>query len=280
MTNTSIADQQTTIEHYLNRSAREGLPLHRTFLQQKKETGQAPGPGAAFVHRNREGALDQYLFLHALASAPDPETGRHDVRLRADIWARAGGGHFDPVTGRVEKAALHAVSRNWQFLRANGLVTVERVKRLARVTLLADDGSGEDYEHVGDGMRGRRLARGDAGYFQLPYAYWRAGWNTELSLVGKAVLLIALSLGDGFPLPANKGPEWYGMSASTIERGIRELRNNRLLHSEKLRRTDPESPVGFTDLNYYELRPPFGPRRHRASNAHDDFVGTGGLIRR
>jgi hypothetical protein len=93
--------------------------------------------------------------------------------------------------------------------------------RLVNVaTLLADDGSGAPYEHLGEGKKDKKLE--GSGYFQLPYAYWRERWHEKLSLPAKAMLLIALYPGNGFPLPYNKMPSWYGISESSGERGLNE----------------------------------------------------------
>ena len=194
--------------------------------------------------------MEQYLFLHAIASG---EEEGFDVRLGAATWARATGGHFDPETGVIEQAALHAVSRNWKFLRDIGLVATERVGRKVRAHLLADDGSGMPYKHIAAGKKGEKL--NGPGYLKLPYEYWWQRWHERLSLPAKAMLLIALYQGDGFSLPYNKLPEWYGISAATGERGLRELREAGLLHRERHRRPDPESPVGFSDVYYYQLLP-------------------------
>lgn len=256
MASSEIADRQYTIEFYLERSKRDALPLALGFLQLRSEQNRPlPGPLSEFVRRGRGRALEQYLLLHAIASG---EEGGFDVRLGAATWARAVGGYFDPETGVVEQAALHAVSRNWRFLREIGLVETSRAGRKVRARILADDGSGLPYQHVGAGKKGKKL--NGPGYLRVPYEYWRQRWHERLSLPAKAMLLIALYQGDGFALPYNKLPAWYGISAATGERGLRELREAGLLHRERHRRPDPESPVGFSDVYHYQLLPPFGPR--------------------
>lgn len=266
-----IADQQFTIGYYLKRSNRTTLPLDRRFVQQRVDNNRArPGPLSEFVRRGRETALDQYLLLHAVASNSDE--GQFDVRLPATTWARAIGGYFDPETGVIEPAALHAVSRNWRLLRDLRLIDRERVGRRARVWLLADDGSGDPYEHPGEGAEGKPLDDGP-GYIQLPYSYWHDRWHEHLSLAAKAVLLIAIAAGDGFALPYAKFPDWYGVSASTGERGLTELRDRGLLHREQHRRPDTESPVGFSYVYHYELLPPFGPRKVLSKSAPPLWVG-------
>ncbi|MGI8729283.1 MAG: hypothetical protein ACR2LK_04735 [Solirubrobacteraceae bacterium] len=272
MTTPAIADRQYTIEFYLDRSARDALPLDRRFVQARIGNNRpAPGPLSQFVTRAREASLEQYLLAHAFASSATE--GDYDVRLPGTAWARAIGGHFDHATGKVENAALHLVSRNWRFLEDLKLIERERRNRRVRITLLADDGSGNAYVRPGAGRLGKKLVDGEPGYLQLPYAYWRDRWHEKLDLASKAMLLVALPLGNGFQLPYARVPGWYGFSASTAERGLRDLHNHGLLHREKLRRPDPESPVGYADVYYYELEPPFGPRKVMSRSVHRDWVG-------
>jgi hypothetical protein len=268
---TWIADRQYTIEYHLERSGREALPLERSFVQRRVGNNKpAAGRLSPFVARGRESALEQYLLMHSFASSD--EDGLFDVRLPAHTWARAIGGFIDPLTGEVEPAALHAVSRNWRFLKELGLIGVQRSGRRARVWLLADDGSGDPYVHPGAGALGKVLIDGP-GYIQLPYAYWLDGWHTRLSLAAKAVLIIAMTLGDGFQLPYGRFPDWYGISASTGERGLRELAANGLLHRERHRRPDTEAKFGYVEVYYNELRPPFGPRGFLARSVHPEYAG-------
>jgi hypothetical protein len=74
-------------------------------------------------------------------------------------------------------------------------------------------------------------------------------------------------------LPYAKFPDWYGVSASTGERGLTELREHSLLHREQHRRPDTESPVGFSDVYHYELFPPFGPRNALSKSAPPFWSG-------
>lgn len=274
MTEQEIADQQYTIEHYLHRSARQSLPLQRGFVMGRGERDRPiPGPLAQFVRRGREKALEQYLLAHAIASRPDDETGAHTVSLPAHTWARMIDAPADPETGKIAASGLQAVSRNWKFLRDLKLITTQQRGRRALVTLLSDDGLGRPYAHEGRDRRGRQLEVGQRGFFQLPYHYWTDRYYTSLDLKAKAVLLIALGMGDGFSLPTAKVPAWYGISETTAKNGIKELVDAGILHQEKHRRPDPESPVGFSIVAFYELKPPFGPRGHRSSSAPPKYSG-------
>jgi len=61
-------------------------------------------------------------------------------------------------------------------------------------------------------------------YFKLPFAYWtdEEAWYVSLSFAAKATLLVALSLRPPFVLPAERAPAWYGLSADTVDRGLRD----------------------------------------------------------
>ncbi len=73
-------------------------------------------------------------------------------------------------------------------------------------------------------------------------------------------LVIALSNLDHFPLPAERGPQYYGISADTLQRGARSLRKFGLLETELKRIKAPLAPEGYTYENRYTLKPPFGPK--------------------
>ncbi len=210
-----------------------------------------PGVLAELIRRRRHSALDQEMIALAWASGGD-----HDVRRNSRIWARAIGVPDD-------EAGRRTVSRNWRFLQELRLVEVTRVKRLARVQLLREDGSGDTYAHPS--ITGAK-------YFQVPFMYWTDGWVEELSLAGKAMLLIAMSLPDFFRLPAARGPAWYGISSSTVERGLRELRRADLLQAWHAAKVAPLTPEGYTIENFYRLRFPFGPRGRVASGVPDQIL--------
>lgn len=248
--------RRATVEAILAASRRSTLPLRVTFIQQREVDGTAAaGPLSVFVRRGRRGAFDQHLLLRAWASGGD-----HDVRRSAAVWARAVG-LPDGSAGR------RAVARNWQFMQQMRLVTIARAGRLLQVTALAEDGSGRPYHHPGSQPR--------SDYLQLPYAYWEQGWDQRLSLPGKAVLLIALSLGDLFWLPARHGPAWYGLSPSTIERGVRDLRIHQLLGARAVRKPAPLAAAGYTAEHRYTLHAPFGPKGVLARGAPAQAQGSG-----
>lgn len=245
--------QDAAIEAILLGSKRpqEALPLRHTLVQVKASGASLPGPLAALVRRGRDSTLEQYLLAHTLASG-----GEFSVRLSSVVWARALGLTDD-------EAGRRTVGRNWRILRDLRLVSTERAGREIRVTILDESGSGEPYRHPGQAPAQR--------YLQLPFSYWRDGYYKRLSLPGKAVLLIAMTLGDWFSLPTRRGPEWYGLSRSTLERGYDNACANGVLERQAQFKAAPLTPQGWTRENYYRLRPPFGPVGAIAKSAHPNF---------
>jgi hypothetical protein len=237
-----IATPEETIRALLEASKRptSSLPLRRTFLQIRRRAGQFdPGPLAGFVRAHHDRALDQYLLVHAVASG-----GGYDAARPAKVWARAlslGGG----------ASSVSAVSKNWAWLEAHRLISRRRKGRLSSITLLKEDGSGAPYVHPGKVRES---------YFHVPYTFWLEGWDRRLDLAAKAVLLIALSLGDEFILPLEHANGWYGLSSDTLGRGLIRLRREGLLQVRRQRRKAPLAPEGFTLEHRYTLQPPFGPR--------------------
>ncbi len=149
------------------------------------------------------------------------------------------------------------------------LVTRRRSGRLAVITSLREDGSGEPYT----GPTGKN---GDT-YLQLPLAYWLDGYDQRLSLRAKAMLMICLTLQDWSPLPAERVPAWYGLSADTAQRGLDELRDARLIVRRVTWRREPLLAYGFTKIHEYSVNAAFKrPRKLVASVHGTDVIGKAG----
>ncbi len=231
--------QRETVEALLERSGRDAVPIRRAFVQAPTRGG-GPGPLAMFVKQRRGRTLDQYLLLHAVASAPP-----FDARFAAAVWARA--------LGMDQASADSAISKSWAWLEDQHLVASRRRGRLREVTLLREDGSGQPYGHPGE-----QGAETRGHYFKLPHDYWNGNFPNRMSLPGKAVLLIALSLRADFVLPTERGARWYGLSRDTVRKGLRELRLLGLLEMREVSRPAPLEGLGYTTERHYTLRPPFG----------------------
>jgi hypothetical protein len=254
VTSTPPTEQTATIAALLDAAGRRdaAVPLRRTLLQQGMQRAPEPGPLQKIITRHDDTALDLYLLFRVVASS-DP----WDVTRDARIWGRALGHGSDVDDG------TSIVSKAWRRLdESYGLVSRERSGRLARITALDESGNRTAYRYP------------NGQYFKLPFAYWTAeeAWHHQLSLPAKACLLIALSLRQPFTLPAERGPRWYGISADTIDRGLRELREQGLLTRRFTTVENWLSPTGQITEFHYRLAPPFR-RRGRASRGHLAAVG-------
>lgn len=239
------------------------MPIRKSFTQLRTEAGDpCPGPLAAIVRRGVPSALSQYTLLHARAAGrPNGDEGlNYDVRLSARVWAR--------LLGLAEdESGRRAVGRNWRALTELKLVETRRVGRQITVTLLREDGSGNPYT--------RPKTRTDP-YLKIPYDFWLDGHAARLKLPGLALAVIACSLADWFPLPFDKGPAWYGIGSSTVERGLRELRRAGLLDQQYTWRATPLSDTGWTKDMRYRLRSPLGPLGHVAKGTPQELLAFSG----
>jgi hypothetical protein len=244
----AIANKEKTVDALLTGAKRDHLPLAHSFLQRKTRGGKrSPGVLSEFVRTGAERPLAQYMLVHAVASGND-----FGVARDSKVWARAMGLDFTLPASRT------AVSKNWAWLERHKLIRRERRGRLSKVILLRDDGSGRTYKHP------RKVGEP---YLRLPYVYWREGWDTRLDLPSVAILLIALSLGDGFILPHRQVSQWYGISSSTLSNGVAGLERHGLLEVRRHKKEAPLAPEGYTWENAYTLQPPFGPKGAPSSAA-------------
>ncbi|GGL33874.1 hypothetical protein GCM10010095_19050 [Streptomyces anthocyanicus] len=239
--------QPETIKLILERSQRptRTVPIRRAFLQRdvSKSRSKSSGALAELVRRSGKRPLDLYLLLSAVTSGGD-----FSVTEWSTTWARSVG-IFDETAGTA------AVSRAWKVLKELNLITRARGEGgKSTITKLHEDGSGRPYTSPGEGT-------GDP-YFQLPYEYWDKGWHNTLSLPGKAMLLIASNQRKlKFTLPQERMSDWYGVSADTAGKGIRELMNHGILVQVGDEWFDTlRTRSGRGTRPVYGLWPPFTPR--------------------
>jgi hypothetical protein len=192
-----------------------------------------------FVTGGDTRGLDMYLLIHAVASAAP-----WDCTYPSHTWVRALG----LAEGADDRSARAAVSKTLARIADRRLIDMTRSGRLAKVTLLCEDGSGQPYA--------RPLTR-DEPWLQLPYAYWSEGYYDTLDLPAKAVLLIALSLASGFALPLEHAPAWYGIAPKTAQRGLHQLVDRKILRRWVRYEVDPSTVTGWIRRNRYALNPPF-----------------------
>jgi hypothetical protein len=156
------------------------------------------------------------------------------------------------------------VSRAWAVLENLNLIRRERGQP---VRPQREDGSGVPWTHPGED-------RDAVGYFSLPRRYWTDGWHERLRLPGKALLLILLAETNtpgspAFTLPAEKIAAHYGLSLSTVRRGLQELRDLGLLGEHWQRVPAPRSATGWTYRTHYWLNAPFSTNYREVARKTD-----------
>lgn len=241
------------IEALIDTCSAAGVQIRSSFVQGRDYYYRRPEPGplAALVGRGRKSTFDQYMLL--LACAND---GRSSLQIDAYLWTRALGLPLCDSSRRI-------VNRNWRILSELDLIRTQRAGRALHVTLLREDGSGEAYE-----LPTQRQERS----LVLDRCYWRKNYHEHLTVPGITVLLIALTLGDWFALPTRRGPHWYGISRSTLERGFKSAYEAAVIGTTYSLKEAPLAPMGYTKENHYILLPPFGPRGMVAKSAPPRFT--------
>jgi hypothetical protein len=238
----------------LARAVRSTVPLRKAFVQAPRGGGSRRGPLHAFVSNGDLRGLRGYLIVVAATSSANEDGWT--TTLDSLVWAR--------LLDAEETAATLAGARTaaWRTLgrlQDRQLIRRARSSRSNRdiaVTLLREDGSGEPYTHPADG------ASDDPAdwYLRLPVSFWKKGLDAELTMPGLAMLLTVAREKPWSAFPSERMPEWYGWSADTTERGLRELVDLDLVERRETYRRTPLSPVGYTITNQYRLRPWLRPR--------------------
>jgi DNA-binding transcriptional ArsR family regulator len=220
----------------LDALTRESTPLRVSFLH-RVEAGGGAGPLASFVRGRRGIALDLLLFAHTVWPLSNPKP----ISASSSEWVRS-------ISLAEGPGSRSTVSRSWSWLEEMNLVRTERRGRERVIEILREDASGRPWSNPSYEAEP---------YFRLPLAYWTGGFARDLSLSAKAVLLIGLSLQsrkeDYFELPLERGAGWYGLSPSTIQRGLSELRAIALLRRWSEQRDTEGSPIGITYDQRYAL---------------------------
>lgn len=244
-----IANENETLEWLLAKSkSRRGVALRHGFVHVPTQGG-GPGPLKAFLRR--DGALDLYLLVLLIAGR-----GTHTVELPLAVWSRALG------RGDDEAAEVWA-SKTLTFIANRGLLTSRRSGRLRQLTVLDDAGRGIDYEPPS----------GKGGpyewFLRIPLEYWRCGWHRQLTLPGKATLLVCLSRKPEFELPLRQSAGWFGLSQDTLSSGLAELQDLGLLSMRKIPKKAPGLRHGYTIVHRYALIGPFKQGRPKINGQED-----------
>lgn len=242
------ATPEQTREILLTRSGRCFAPIPKVFIQKPgRASAERAGLLANFVRRGDKRGLVAFLLLQSIISSGDHEHG-WSTTLPLKVWARA----MNTVATASGASATSAATKILSRLEQRGLVQRQRSGRgrQVRVTLLAADGSGAPY------VRPTGKTQEDR-FLKLSHRLWTDGWDERLSLPALAMLLIVLHEKPWAALPTEKMPEWYGVSADTAQRGLKELEEWGLVWVDQRSVTAPLSPTGLAIRNHYNVRAPF-----------------------
>jgi hypothetical protein len=232
-------------------------------VQAQRGSESRQGPLQTFVSNGDLRGLRAYLIIAAATSASNEDGW--STTLDSLVWARLVDAEDTATTAGARTGAWRMLGRleDRQLIRR---VRSPRSNRHITVTLLREDGSGKPYSHPADGVSDDPADW----YFRLPVSFWRKELDAKLTMPGLAMLLTVAREKPWSAFPAERMPEWYGWSADTTERGLRELVDLDLAERREAYRRTPLSPVGYTITNQYRLkpwlRPKAGPRPNKAAS--------------
>jgi hypothetical protein len=217
-------------------------PIRKVFVQRPNTERVRRSLLADLVTGRQERPLDAFLLLHAIEPVLDGSP------LPLSSWAKMLSRRSTPCTSNTASRAL-------DVLAEMNLVLREQVGRRVVITPLLEDGSGNRWVRPG-----RDAASVGPGYFTIPYDYWTSDLVDQLTLPGKAMLLILLaetSQKPSFAMAIERAQEWYGISERTAERGFQQLGHAGLLLLRRQVVADPRSPTGLRAKWHRALSDPY-----------------------
>ncbi|MDF0514292.1 hypothetical protein PX701_11725 [Agromyces sp. H3Y2-19a] len=244
------ANSRDTREVYLQRATSSYAKVRHVLIQRPPSGGKGSQPSMLpHLKRNHRAAV---LYLALLANWP--WLRRQAAPLPAATWIR--------FLGSEQRGSLtwtpQALSHAWGVLEELKLVERQRKGRLVNVRPLKEDGSGGDYASP--------TGKGGDSYFALPKRFWLDEHHATLSWPGLAVLLILLKETNQYPvteLAIDRAQAYYGISRTTAESGLSELRARGLLLSSERRVADVDHPEGRRLASLHRLSSPYSTEERR-----------------
>lgn len=137
-------DWRKTVEAILENANRPFVPISKSFIQQPRGSKERSSVLSQFVTNGDLRGLKAYLLIAASASSPDTENEWY-TSLPLQTWARAFG--CSETAGSIATAKA-AATRILLRLQQRGLIEKSRCgkERKIKIKLLAQDGSGEEYQ--------------------------------------------------------------------------------------------------------------------------------------
>lgn len=266
------ATSAETREDFLDRASGGYTKVRHSFIQTPgvPPKGSAPGKLAEFG-RNHRAAV---LYLALLANWP--WLRREEDPLPAETWIRFLRCDDPGALTWTPQSLSHA----WGVLSDLKLVERPRKNRLINVRPRREDGE-DDYI----APQGRRGTTGQPdSYLVLPNAFWTSQLHGTLTWPALAVLLILLKETGAISsaeLLVDRAKPWYGISRTTAEEGLAELRSREILHSQDRYIKDTKAAKGRRHTSLHTLLPPFSTeeRRNLRDAARSRVNGTAAHIK-
>jgi hypothetical protein len=237
------ATSEETRETYLARSRSGYAKVRHTFVQSPPGAsgGSKPGTLSRFGRNHRAAVL--YLALLTnwpwLVSEPTPRA--------SGAWIRFLSSDADGALTWTEQSLSHA----WKTLEEMKLITRPRRGRLLNVQPRREDGKADYVTPTG---------KNSDLYFVVPDQFWLDQFHATLSWPALAVLLILLKETGGrasAELRVDRADQYYGISRTTVESGLTELRKLHLLSSRDQFVKDVDTGDGRRRASIHTLQGPF-----------------------
>lgn len=242
------ATSDETRKDFLDRASGGYTKVRHSFIQTPgvPPKGSTPGKLAEFG-RNHRAAV---LYLALLANWP--WLAREEDPLPAETWIRFLRCDDPHALTWTPQSLSHA----WGVLDDLKLIERPRKNRLINVRPRREDGE-DDYT----APEGKKSTTGQPdSYLVLPNAFWTDQLHGTLTWPALAVLLILLKetgVSSSAELLVDRAKSWYGISRTTAEEGLAELRSRGILSSQDRYIKDTKAAKGRRHTSLHTLLPPF-----------------------
>jgi hypothetical protein len=242
------SDTSHTRAELFGKAQRGFVRIRKDFVQRWAKP--RPSVLAELVTGRKEIALDLLLTVHALQPIL---TGSP---LPVWVWARLLGQDVSDRSVRTAMATLEQMD----------LLEVGGRRGTPEFVLKRENGDGQVWKPEPEedpAVRGK-------GFLTIPFAYWTAGTIDELSLPGKAMLLVILRDTQDpkgkltFVMANERAQEFYGFSERTAERGYLELRRAGLLREKTILVPAARHPLGRREEFHRALKFPYSTDHREA----------------
>ena len=244
------ATPEQTREMMTKLSARGYTKIRHVLVQLPNDQASRVSTVGRLLTARKHRALVLYLML--LMCWPWLRERRHP--LEAAVWVRG------LTTAKGLTWSASTLSRAWTDLEEAGLIVRRRVGRNVLIEPRREDGAAEYTVPMKERDRWNT-------YFVVPDTFWLDETFATLTFPGLAVLLIIASQtskNSECTLPYERAKEWYGLSARSVQKGIKDLEKHDLIHKRAEVFTAALSPTGVSVWMHYSLTGPYGQQAREA----------------